>query len=72
MPFMSLSSPEKRYRYAKTAIEHKKHVLCETPVAMSMAEAAELYDIAREHHVILAEALKNGLFACFPAHGVAA
>ena len=38
-----LSSPEKRYSYAKTAIEHKKHVLSETPVAMTRTEAAQLY-----------------------------
>lgn len=37
----------------KAAAEHKKHVLCEKPVACSLAEAEEMYKIVEENGVTL-------------------
>lgn len=36
-----------------------KHVLCEKPLASNYREAKEMFDVAREHHVILLEALRS-------------
>ncbi|MBR4375491.1 MAG: Gfo/Idh/MocA family oxidoreductase [Spirochaetia bacterium] len=47
------------YGYAKAALEHGKHVLCEKPMAFKKAEAEELFAIAKEKKRILLEAIKT-------------
>ena len=47
------------YLYAKQALEHGKHVLCEKPIALKKAEAEELFDIAQGKGLILMEAIKT-------------
>lgn len=47
------------YGYAKAALEHGKHVLCEKPMAFKKAEAEELFAIAKEKKKILLEAIKT-------------
>ncbi|MFV0394365.1 MAG: Gfo/Idh/MocA family protein [Coprobacillaceae bacterium] len=47
------------YQFAKQAIEKKKHVLLEKPFASSTAQAKELINLAKEHNVILFEAISN-------------
>lgn len=47
------------YEYAKRALEHGKHVLCEKPIALKKAEAEELFDLAKEKGLILMEAIKT-------------
>ena len=47
------------YEYAKRALKHGKHVLCEKPMALKKAEAEELFDLAREKGLILMEAIKT-------------
>ncbi|MCQ2437959.1 MAG: Gfo/Idh/MocA family oxidoreductase [Clostridia bacterium] len=42
--------------WTKKALRHKKHVLCEKPLAPSEAEAKELFEVARENGVYLMEA----------------
>lgn len=37
---------ETHYAYAKSALEHGKHVLCEKPLALTAAQVRELFDIA--------------------------
>lgn len=47
------------YHYAKQALEHGKHVLCEKPMTLKKAEAEELFDLAQERGLILMEAVKT-------------
>ena len=55
-----VASPnETHYCYVKEALLEKKHVLCETPIAFSEAEAIELYKLAKEKRIILLEAIKT-------------
>ena len=54
-----IASPnETHYEYAKKALEAGKHVLSEKPLAFTKAESQELYCIAKEHDVVLMEAIK--------------
>ena len=43
----------------KYALEHGKHVLCETPLVLKEEQARELFKIAEENNVILMEANKT-------------
>ncbi len=47
------------YEYAKKAIEAGKHVLCEKPMSLKKEEVEELYALAKEHNVVLYEAIKT-------------
>lgn len=44
------------YVHAKKALQQGKHVFCEKPLTMSKQEAAELFDLAKENNLFLAEA----------------
>lgn len=45
--------------YAKRAIEAGVHVLCEKPMALTRADTQELFTLARQHNVVLVEAIKT-------------
>lgn len=47
------------YEQTKYALQHKKHVLCETPLVLKESEAKELFQLAVENDVILMEANKT-------------
>ena len=47
------------YSIVKEALEHGKHVLCETPMVLNGDEARELYEYAESRGVILMEANKT-------------
>ena len=47
------------YENIKHAILAKKHVLCETPMVLTKAQAQELYQLAEDNGVILMEANKT-------------
>jgi len=47
------------YEQAKYALQHKKHVLCETPLVLKESEAKELFQLAVQNNVILMEANKT-------------
>ena len=53
------------FEYAKQALEHGKHVLCEKPLALKKAEATELYDLAKKKNVVLYEGIKTAYCPCF-------
>lgn len=53
------------YEYAKSALEHGKHVLCEIPLVLSRAQAKELFDYANEHNLVLLEASKTAYCPSF-------
>lgn len=47
------------FEYAKAALSMGKHVLCEKPMALSKAQALELFAIAKENDCLLMEAIKT-------------
>lgn len=55
-----IASPnETHYDYTKMALENGKHVLCEKPIAFTKKESEELYQLAKDHKLILLEAVKT-------------
>ncbi len=51
--------------FTKKALQHKKHVLCEKPMALSATEAEELFGMAKEHDCVLLEAIKTAYAPAF-------
>ncbi len=54
-----VSKPETHYTQIKTALEKGRHVLCESPIAMTMAEWVELTALAKERDLVLMDALRT-------------
>ncbi|MBQ8994587.1 MAG: Gfo/Idh/MocA family oxidoreductase [Oscillospiraceae bacterium] len=55
-----IASPhETHYGYAKAALLHGKHTLCEKPLCFSQKEAEELFSLASENEAVLMEAVKT-------------
>lgn len=55
-----IASPhETHYEYAKSALEHGKHVLCEKPMVFMRAQAEELFELAKKQERVLMEAIKT-------------
>ncbi|WP_226678698.1 Gfo/Idh/MocA family protein [Mesobacillus jeotgali] len=52
---------------AITFMENGKHVLCEKAIASNSSELAEMINIAKNHNVVLMEALKSTLMPNFKA-----
>ena len=53
------------YSQVKYAIEHGRHVLCETPMVLNGDEAEELYNLAEQFNVVLLEANKTAYCPAF-------
>lgn len=53
------SHPSKHYEQIKYALERKKHVLFESPIALSFQQGAELYDLASANSCVLYEGIKT-------------
>lgn len=60
-----VSHPNLHYSHVKTALEHKKHVLCETPIALTTDQAKNLFAFAKEQGCVLMEALKTAYSTAF-------
>jgi choline-phosphate cytidylyltransferase len=60
-----VSNPEKHYEQIKLALCEKKHVLCESPIAIGSAKARKLFEIARKNNCILMESLKTAYALAF-------
>lgn len=54
-----VSLPHLHYEHIKKALLLGKHVLCESPISLSVDQCKELFDIAQEHQCILMDALKT-------------
>ncbi|MBD5546163.1 MAG: Gfo/Idh/MocA family oxidoreductase [Lachnospiraceae bacterium] len=55
-----IASPhETHYEYAKIALKHKKHVLCEKPMVFRRAQAEELFELSKAQGCVLMEAIKT-------------
>ena len=53
------AQPGKHYELIKKAVFAGKHVLCESPIAMTKAQCEELFRLADERGVILTDALRT-------------
>lgn len=54
-----ISEPSHHYEQIKQALEHGKHILCETPIALSNMQSTELHELARKNHCILMDSIKT-------------
>ncbi len=54
-----LSHPTKHYAQVKNALLKGKHVLCESPIALSSADCSELHDLSSKHNCVLLEGIKT-------------
>ncbi|GAA3411443.1 Gfo/Idh/MocA family protein [Paenibacillus hodogayensis] len=63
-----IASPNSLHaEHAKACMKHGVHVLCEKPIASNSAELKEMVAVAREHGVVLMEAMKSTLQPNFGA-----
>ena len=53
------------YSQARYALEHGRHVLCETPMVLNAEEAEELFAIAESNNLVLLEANKTAFCPAF-------
>lgn len=53
------SHPDEHYRQIKYALENGKHVLCESPVAVSESECRELFELAKKNGCVLMDSIKT-------------
>lgn len=51
--------PEKHYSDVKRALERGKHVICESPIAMSKRQCMELIEYAENNSLILVDGIKT-------------
>lgn len=54
-----ISHPSKHYLHIKKALEMGKHVLCESPIALSVKEGKELFEIAKQRNLAIVEGIKT-------------
>lgn len=54
-----VSHPTEHYANIKRALKFGKHVICESPIALSSMELEELYKLAKEHNLVLMDAIKT-------------
>ena len=59
------SSPEEHFLQIKRALEVSKHVMCESPLALSKQECSELLELAKEKKLILMESLRTAYSTAF-------
>ncbi len=59
------SSPMQHYHDIKLALEHNKHVLCESPIALSEIESKELFNLAKRNKCVLMDAIKTAYTTAF-------
>lgn len=53
-----ISTPHNTHiSYLKEALRHGKHVLCEKSITLNSEELMQAHELAKQHHVILAEAM---------------
>ena len=59
------SRPDKHYRHIKIALENGVHVLCESPISLSVNEVEELFALAQEKKCVLMEGIKTAYSTAF-------
>lgn len=53
------SIPSRHFKMVKFALELKKHVMCESPIALNKQQCEELYRIAKEKKCVLIDTLRT-------------
>ena len=53
------SMPQHHYENVKKALQHNKHVICESPMALTEGECTELYKIASANKLVLMDGIKT-------------
>ncbi len=56
---------DERYRFAKTALEYGKYVICSSPITMNQEELKELFDIAHDNGVLIIENIITAYLRAF-------
>lgn len=59
------SLPEKHYEHINKALEHGKHILCESPITLNEIQTKELIETAEKKQLILMEAIKTAYATAF-------
>jgi choline-phosphate cytidylyltransferase len=54
-----ISNPIVHYEQIKAALLRGKHVLCETPISLTMQEKGELHELAKANNCILMDSIKT-------------
>lgn len=54
-----ISEPKLHFEQIKEALEKGKHVLCETPIALTSKQSSELHKVAKENGCILMDSIKT-------------
>lgn len=60
-----ISKPENHYRDIKTLLINGKHVLCESPIALSLPEYDDLYNLSRTKGLVLMDGIKTAYSTAF-------
>ena len=60
-----VSHPSVHYSHVKEAISAKKHVLCESPMTLSVSQFNELCNIAEENKVVLMDSIKTAFSTAY-------
>lgn len=60
-----VSHPSRHYEQVKTAILAGKHVLCESPVVLTVRDYKELYSLANKNGVLLMDSLKTAFSTAY-------
>lgn len=59
------SHPTLHYEQIRRALQKKKHVLCESPVALTETQCGELFALAEENDCVLVDGLKTAYSTAF-------
>lgn len=60
-----ITKPESHFQDIKTALDKGKHVLCESPITLSVKEYDILFDFAKKKHLVLMDGIKTAYSTAF-------
>lgn len=60
-----ISRPEFHYDQIKEALTHDKHVICESPITISVDRSKELFRMAKKHGLVLMDSLKTAFSTAY-------
>ena len=60
-----ISHPTKHYEQIKMALQNRKHVICESPIALSREDAEELFALAKANSCVLFDGIKTAYSTAF-------